>query len=540
MADNVGYTPGVGATVAADDIGGVLHQRVKIGVGADGVATDVSAANPMPVTGTVEVTAGTPLDVTGTVAVSGSVAVTGGLTDAELRASPVSVVALDPSTATSFGPITTANVVLFSAIDTTGERSIVLQLTGLWDGTINLQASQDGTDWFDAFGVCQTNEIAPTNSFYAPGVIVVPATARYFRAVTSVDFSGTVSGLYSQRAFDVAPFFVRNTLTDVSSDVRMPVAGVDPLGNLRQIAVSEFGQVMPADGRVITGSLARIGTIWMVETTGYNSISVQIFAQTAFVATMTFQASNDATTWAAVNGFNSTGPQSGTTTTAAAGLFIFPAIARYFRVQITAYSSGIPAAVGVLKSAPAFFPVSTPSVNLGQLNTNSIVTAATGVIAVGGNIAVGAAPTASPTPIGGWDGTNTRRILTDAVSGGIALGANGASNGSTMTTLVSAATNNLTQLKATLGKIHLIDIQNTNAAIRYLKIFNLPSASVTMGTTSAVGNFSIPGSGKLQIETPLGLNYGGTGISYAMVTGSSLTDNTAVGAGDLIANFQFV
>jgi hypothetical protein len=49
MADNVGYTPGSGATVAADDIGGVLHQRIKIGVGADGTAVDVSEANPMPV-----------------------------------------------------------------------------------------------------------------------------------------------------------------------------------------------------------------------------------------------------------------------------------------------------------------------------------------------------------------------------------------------------------------------------------------------------------------------------------------------------------
>lgn len=48
MADNVGYTPGSGAQIAADDIGGVLHQRMKISVGADGQATDVSAANPLP------------------------------------------------------------------------------------------------------------------------------------------------------------------------------------------------------------------------------------------------------------------------------------------------------------------------------------------------------------------------------------------------------------------------------------------------------------------------------------------------------------
>ena len=41
MADNVAITPGSGATAAADDIGGVLHQRVKISVGADGSATDM-------------------------------------------------------------------------------------------------------------------------------------------------------------------------------------------------------------------------------------------------------------------------------------------------------------------------------------------------------------------------------------------------------------------------------------------------------------------------------------------------------------------
>jgi len=50
MADNIGYTPGAGATIAADDIGGVLHQRVKVGIGGDGVATDISTSNPMPIT----------------------------------------------------------------------------------------------------------------------------------------------------------------------------------------------------------------------------------------------------------------------------------------------------------------------------------------------------------------------------------------------------------------------------------------------------------------------------------------------------------
>jgi hypothetical protein len=56
MADNVGYTPGSGATVAADEISGVLHQRIKLGIGDDGVAVDVSETNPMPINAVGELT----------------------------------------------------------------------------------------------------------------------------------------------------------------------------------------------------------------------------------------------------------------------------------------------------------------------------------------------------------------------------------------------------------------------------------------------------------------------------------------------------
>lgn len=54
MADNVTFqpvpaTPPVGAVVAADDVGGVLYQRVKLDAGGDGLASPVTAANPLPV-----------------------------------------------------------------------------------------------------------------------------------------------------------------------------------------------------------------------------------------------------------------------------------------------------------------------------------------------------------------------------------------------------------------------------------------------------------------------------------------------------------
>ena len=50
MPDNVNITPGVGAAIAADDVGGVLNQQVKLTLGGDGVSEgSVSSGNPLPI-----------------------------------------------------------------------------------------------------------------------------------------------------------------------------------------------------------------------------------------------------------------------------------------------------------------------------------------------------------------------------------------------------------------------------------------------------------------------------------------------------------
>lgn len=43
MPDNIAVTAGSGTTIAADDVSGALHQRVKISLGADGTAVDAVA-----------------------------------------------------------------------------------------------------------------------------------------------------------------------------------------------------------------------------------------------------------------------------------------------------------------------------------------------------------------------------------------------------------------------------------------------------------------------------------------------------------------
>lgn len=48
MPDNVTITEGSGTQIAADEVAGVKYQRIKIAVGEDGVANDISSSNPLP------------------------------------------------------------------------------------------------------------------------------------------------------------------------------------------------------------------------------------------------------------------------------------------------------------------------------------------------------------------------------------------------------------------------------------------------------------------------------------------------------------
>jgi hypothetical protein len=104
MANDV-VLPGTGSSVATDEIGGNQFQRMKLTLGADGVNDgDVSSTNPIPVTGGLTDAQLRAADVpvsgdfypaTQPVSIAVPVAVTGPVTDAELRAAPVPVAVSD-------------------------------------------------------------------------------------------------------------------------------------------------------------------------------------------------------------------------------------------------------------------------------------------------------------------------------------------------------------------------------------------------------------------------------------------------------------
>lgn len=519
MPDNVGYTPGTGATVAADDIGGVLFQRIKPTFGADGTATDVSASDPLP------------------------------------------TYRRDNAAATSFSAVTAASTVLFSALELSDRQSVVLQLAGNWAGSVNLQQSNDNTNWFDVYGTSANNSFNQVSAIYAPDVVTVQVTARYFRAITSSDFAGSVSGNYAARAIETQPQQISARIVDIEPDVTFRASALTPDGYPMGMRVSRNGGLLIADGEVVSGSRFSVGPLVVIDTTGYGSVIAQVFNNSGSLNwTVTFQASNDGTTWSTAYGWPVGGAQVVSQSTTAAGQWVIPALGRFVRLQCTTYTSGQPAAVCVLKQQGNYFPASVPSTNISQiagatvsaasaqLGTNLVQVGGTAVVtggvagiqAVGGNVAVGNAPTANPVPVGGWDGTVTRRLLLDANSGGVVLGSSAQNNGQTIGRVNQTATTPAaTTLKSGAGRLTMLNVSQNGTVAGFLHLFN---AFLALGTSTDVFCFAVPASaGTYTIDLPDGGLYFSSQIVVAFTAGSAATDNTNFGsAPSLTANYAYI
>lgn len=105
---------------------------------------------------------------------------------------------------------------------------------------------------------------------------------------------------------------------------------------------------------------------------------------------------------------------------------------------------------------------------------------------------------------------------------------------STVSRIVSSANStNATAGKASAGDLHVISCQNTNAAVRYLKLYNKASAP-TVGTDTPIMTIALTATSTFELSFPNGGLYFSTGIAYALTTGSADADTGAVGAGDIL------
>ncbi len=112
------------------------------------------------------------------------------------------------------------------------------------------------------------------------------------------------------------------------------------------------------------------------------------------------------------------------------------------------------------------------------------------------------------------------------------------SGGWTPYKLNSAASTNATSVKASAGQVGFVLVTNTNAAVRYLKLYNKASAP-TVGTDTPVQVYAIPGAttgGGVSVPIPNGGLEFTTGIALAITTGAADSDTGAVAANEIIVN----
>ena len=255
MADNVAITAGSGTTVAADDVGGVLHQRVKVSIGADGTAADwpvgsgnqsavprVTLATDSPgVTGLGQTTMAASLPVAlandqswpvGIVGFAKAEDIASASGDLGIPAMALRQAAIGPTSGTDLdyemlqldafgllktgpdsfavsGSVTSA-AVLFTQ-DMTGYESITVQVTSAGTTcTITYETSDDNTNWVSSSGMssAQVGLTALVTTSTTALLLQFPRRGRYFRARVSTYGSGTVTvvGTLSKNSVSVSNF----------------------------------------------------------------------------------------------------------------------------------------------------------------------------------------------------------------------------------------------------------------------------------------------------------------------------------------------
>lgn len=117
---------------------------------------------------------------------------------------------------------------------------------------------------------------------------------------------------------------------------------------------------------------------------------------------------------------------------------------------------------------------------------------------------------------------------------------NTGANGTTAYKLISLATTNANNVKASGGNLYSIIAIGLTSTVRYLKLYNKASAP-TVGTDVPLMTIPIPantqGAG-VALPFSMGVNFP-LGIAIAITSGAADNDTGAVGAGDVIVNLTY-
>ena len=562
MSNSVGYTPGEGALIAVENIAGVLHQRVKIGVGVTGTAVDVSTANPMPITAPVA------LDVTvGNFPASQTV--TGPLTDAQLRATavPVSAAALPlPSGAATSAlqpDVRTTNplysdrgsVVRQSPADIwsvgfadTGSSLLATDFTQRRLGT-GVGVTQGSSNLLVTSGTTANSEFLARSTIAFRGAFIARHKTILSQRIANNNFAVMMADLVGEG--------LSCTINSATSITVTKVAHGFTAVNVGQfIMVGAINGANGVPGRYAIASIPTADTInftvagWpasgscTVDLFGWNYIWTQYSGTTATNASIDAQRRgwNSGLTTATINTTASPGHVMNTYADGRNVAWSDALVASATAPTVTTRGSRIES----LPDDDVELYVYLWAYN-GTTAPASTTTWTIGFVSVEDNANVptyiaGVRPTgnAAPLPISGTvavSGTVTTSFTQPAlVAGTAAIGDVGiqyrasATGAGTPTIVNSPATPAVQTIKGTAGRLLGVVLNNTNATARFFKVFN--ATAPTLGTTAAILDIPLPQNQPVVITFEGGIGFA-TAITCAVTGGRGATNNAAITLDDV-------
>lgn len=339
--------------------------------------------------------------------------------------------------------------------------------------------------------------LTETIRFYADGVLVA-AHSRVIPAQHDVMTAGIVV------VNGTTPASGTNVVIDYVTTKNHNKVEVGVLSDTEQIVAAQPAVAVRLYS--VAGVIAINTDLMVIDCSQLRSLSIQCTSMgTAGVVTAAW--SNDGVNWVTASLVSESGVVS--TTFNAAVLRGTNVRARFFRLRMTTATTAGTTTIVVVGSQSDSF-------NMLQLATQPV----SGTLTVNQGTMV-----ALPA------GTNAVGDV------GVQYRAN-ATGAATPANVLSPATPAVQTVKAAAGRLLSMVLTNTNVAARFLKVWNLASGSITLGTTAALFEIGIPPNQTIEFSLEGGLGFS-TAINIAVTGGQGLTNNAAITLGDVTGVIAF-
>ncbi len=361
----------------------------------------------------------------------------------------------------------------------------------------------------------------------ADNVPLNPGSGGPLVAADEVSYSGDTANVQLVRVVTVSG--AEGSKTVGASDAlsflsRIPANGQAAMAASMPVSIASDQTPVPvqpslgtASGSITTqnaapNGVATAGSAVEIVLNGAASMSVQTTG--VYTGALSVQVTSDGTRWETITGAIIVNALSGvgaaTIASAAVGIFTVP-VHGALRARVTGLSAMTGAAAVTLRA------LATPTVVYAfQPTAANLAVTASGTVTA--NIGTGSLAA----------GTN----LIGDVSMQVRANATGAMTGHH---IVTTASTNVAQIKATAGRVYGWCLSNTTASWRYVKLHNVASATAGSGVVQTIG---IPPNDKAVCSFPHGIAFS-TAISRSVVTGAADTDATATAANDVVGDIFF-